>query len=108
MKKEKKTVLEMLKEKTASQEFKLPVSGITVVMQFLSVKRTNMAQKIATTGTGENIKVNEELYQAAMIAETCTFNGETLTAEDIKESMNGVDYLFLLGKLMGSDSLIEK
>ncbi len=108
MKKEKKTVLEMLKEKTASQEFKLPVSGITVVMQFLSTKKTNLAQKIATSGSGENTKVNEELFQAAMIAETCTFNGETLTAEDILENIQGVDHLTLLGKLMGSDSPTEK
>jgi hypothetical protein len=103
MKKESKTVLELLKEKTASQEFTLPVSGLTVVMQFFSAKKNRVCAEISKKGDS----IDEELFQAAMIAETCTFNNEKLTAEDILQYMNGTDLMFMQGKLMGSD-LAEK
>jgi len=100
----KKTVLELLKEKTASQEFTLPVSGLTVVMQFFSAKKARMCQQIAQDGDG----INEDLMHAAMIAETCTFNGEKLVAEDILDNFNGADFMVLQGKLLGSDSVEKK
>jgi len=104
MKKDKKTVLELLKEKTASKEFTLPDSGLSVVMTFFSAKKARLAQEIATNGDS----VDQNMMIAAMIAETCTFNGEKLAAEDILESMPGTDFMFLQGKLVGSDLLESK
>jgi len=101
MKKDKKTVLELLKEKTASQEFELPVSKLNVVMKFFSARQARLAQQQAVTDG----KVDEDLMYASMIAETCTFNGEKLNPYDIMENLPGLDFMTLQGKLVGSDVL---
>lgn len=98
------TVLELLKRKQqeANEEFDLP-SGLKCQMTFLSAKKARQAQEIGTSGD----KADEMLIFAAMMAECCTFNGEKLIAEDIKEHLPGIDFMFLMGKLGGATSANE-
>ena len=100
------TVLELLKRKKTEGigEFILPVSGITCVMSFFSTKTARDCQEIATSGTGENAKMNEELMYAAMASESCTFNGEKMLGEDIILYLHGIDFLTIQGKLAGASS----
>ena len=106
MEKKKETVLELLKRKSQSgyEEFDLPISGITVKINFFSAKTARMCQEIAQSGDS----VNEDLLWGAMIAESCVFNGEKLIAEDIIQYLHGVDYMHLLGKLSGVESVEGK
>jgi hypothetical protein len=93
----KETVLEFLKRKATEQreEFDLP-SGLKCRIAFFNGNTAMRCTKIADGDEG--------LAYAAIIAETCEFNGEKLIAEDVKEYLDGLDWLFLLGKLSGASS----
>lgn len=103
------TVLELLKRKASEGmgEFVLPASGVTCKMSFFSAKTARKCQEIATSGSGENAKMNEDLMYAAMAAESCTFNGEKMIAEDILQYLHGIDFMTIQGKLGGASSAEE-
>lgn len=98
---EKMSVLDILKSKQKDggyEEFQLPMTKeITVKMKFFTTDQALSAQKQAQSGDS----VNEDLMYAAMMAESCEFNGEKLNPYQIKEHLHGIDYMFLLGKLSG-------
>jgi hypothetical protein len=91
----KETVLEMLKRKATEhrEEFALP-SGLNCRMTFFNGSTAMRCTKIADG--------DESLAYAAIIAETCEFEGEKLIAEDVRQYLDGLDWLFLLGKLSGA------
>lgn len=99
------SVVELLrrKQQEANEEIILPKSGIKCQISFFSAKKARKAQEIGTSGD----KVNEELIYSAMIAESCTFNGEKLIPEDILELLPGMDFMTLVGKLGGASPAEE-
>lgn len=99
------TVLELLRRKQseANEEFVLPSSGITCKMSFFSAKKARKAQETGVFGD----KVDEDLIFAAMISESCTFNGETMNPHDILDLLPGLDFMTIQGKLGGATSPSE-
>lgn len=102
----KETVQDLLrrKAKESTEEFTLPHSGITCHISYLNGKKARMCQEIATKGS----EVDEDLLWAAMIAESCLFNGEKLVAEDVDALLHALDYMTIVGKLGGAQSAESK
>lgn len=88
------TVTEFVARKHAdgSEEWKLPSGAICVRKRFTA----RDSKKCIQIAGGD-----EDLMMDAIIAETCTFNGKKMTAEEIADNLDGMDYLELLGKLSG-------
>lgn len=92
-------ILRSAKEKGFLEEFPLPTNkDVTVTVKFYSTREAITGQKMAASGNN----VNEELLQASMVSESCLFNGEKLTPEEILELVHGIDFMTLLGKLTGA------
>lgn len=88
------TVTDFVARKHAdgSEEWKLPSGTICVRKKFTA----RDSKKCIQIAGGD-----EDLMFDAIIAETCTFNGKKIIAEDIADNLDGMDYLELLGKLSG-------
>ncbi len=84
------------KRKEASEEFELP-SGLMCQLSYFSARDAQISQKMAQSSGGD---LSEEMLMNSMIASSCSFNGEKLTAEEIS-MLPGMDFMVLQGKLAG-------
>lgn len=75
-----------------SEQFTLP-SGAVCVRKKFTARDSKKCIKICAG--------DEDKMMDAIIAETCTFNGKKIIMEDIDDTMDGMDYMILLGKLSG-------